>query len=501
MESPPLHANDPYGEDSPTTTLGEQDIIYVDFDQGDPRHPTSFSLTKKWTITLTACIFTILACASCSSFALGYASMIRDLGCTQFEATLGLSLYILGFAIVPLFTSAFSEEFGRRPLYLVCALFYTLAQVMTALSTNTAMMIVSRLLAGTFGSTGATVVTGTIADIWAPKDRGLPMSLYSLSAVASFGLGPLVAGWIEANPHLEWRWIQWFHAIFSGAYFLLVVVYMRETRIAIITASIARKMRKETGSDRYHSRAEDSDTAKGLKAMLWVTLTRPIFLLLTEPTVQVLSLWIGFTWGVLFCLVESISPELQAVYHFDIGETGSAYTPLVLGSIIGFFASRYQETLYQNNVARKHQEARLYLAMAAAFLLPVGMFMWAWTANPHVPWIIPLLALTIFMIGAYILYFVVFVYLADCYGMYASSAMAGQSLLRNILSTTFPLFTKQMFANLTYRWANTMFGCIACLMVPIPFLLYIYGSDLRRRSAFSRTTLETEEKQTNLAKV
>jgi len=172
-----------------------------------------------------------------------------------------------------------------------------------------------------------------------------------------------------------------------------------------------------------------------------------------------------------------------------------------LGSIIGFFASRYQETLYRKNVARKHQEARLYLAMAAAFLLPIGVFMWAWTANPHVPWIVPLIALTIFMIGAYILYFVVFVYLADCYGMYASSAMAGQSLFRNVLSTTFPLFTKQMFANLTYRWANTMFGCIACLMVPIPFILYIYGSDLRGRSAFSRTTLETEEKQIHLAKV
>lgn len=421
--------------------------------------------------------------------------MMRDLNCTQFQATLGLSLFIIGFAIVPLFTSPLSEEFGRRYLYVVCALVYTLCQVMTALSTNAAMMIVSRLLAGSFGSTGATVVTGTIADIWSSKDRGLPMSLYSFAVVSSLGLGSLVAGWIEANPKLGWRWIQWISVIFSGAYFVLVVVYMRETRVAVITTRLARKMRKETGSDRYRARSEDSDNARDLKKLIWVSSTRALFLLLTEPTVQVMSLWIAFTWGVLFCLIESISPELQSLYGFNVGDTGSAFIALTLGSILGFFASRYQETLYRKHVDAKGQEARLYLAMAAAFLLPIGVFMWAWTADSNVPWIVPLIALTIFMTGAYILYFVVFVYLADCYGMYASSAVAGQSLLRNLLATVFPLFSEQMFTKMTYKWANTMFGCISCVMLPIPFILYFYGSEIRRRSSFSRQTLEAEQKR------
>lgn len=45
--------------------------------------------------------------------------MTRDLSCTNFQATLGLSLYALGFAIVPLFSAPLSEEFGRQPLYLL----------------------------------------------------------------------------------------------------------------------------------------------------------------------------------------------------------------------------------------------------------------------------------------------------------------------------------------------------------------------------------------------
>ena len=34
----------------------------------------------------------------------------------------------------------------------------------------------------------------------------------------------------------------------------------------------------------------------------------------------------------------------------------------------------------------------------------------------------------------------------------------------------FPLFTQQMFATLTYHWANTLFACLATLMIPIPFV-------------------------------
>ena len=42
------------------------------------------------------------------------------------------------------------------------------------------------------------------------KDRrGLPMSIFSAAALGGTGLGPVVAGWVELNPKLGWRWIQW----------------------------------------------------------------------------------------------------------------------------------------------------------------------------------------------------------------------------------------------------------------------------------------------------
>ena len=35
------------------------------------------------------------------------------------------------------------------------------------------------------------------------------MSILSLMTLGGLGLGPVYACWIEINPKLEWKWIQW----------------------------------------------------------------------------------------------------------------------------------------------------------------------------------------------------------------------------------------------------------------------------------------------------
>ena len=71
---------------------------------------------------------------------MGTESMTRDLHCTPFQATLALCVYPLGFALVPLFSTALSEEVGRRPIYLVTAfasvLCYALAAMFVLISSD-----------------------------------------------------------------------------------------------------------------------------------------------------------------------------------------------------------------------------------------------------------------------------------------------------------------------------------------------------------------------------
>ena len=118
--------------------------------QGKDNDPMNFSWTRKMSITILTSFFTFLVgkctfwfvvstssklplAASATSFSMGASSMMRDLNCSKIEATLGLSLYCLGFGILPLFTSALSEEFGRLPLYYASITGFLLMHLVAAL--------------------------------------------------------------------------------------------------------------------------------------------------------------------------------------------------------------------------------------------------------------------------------------------------------------------------------------------------------------------------------
>ncbi|KAG0692285.1 hypothetical protein DFH29DRAFT_839931 [Suillus ampliporus] len=158
-------------------------------------------------------------------------------------------------------------------------------------------------------------------------------------------------------------------------------------------------------------------------------------------------------------------------------------------------ANMYQETLYRKYFATKGQEARLYMACVAAIILPVSMFIYAWTASPDIPWIVPLIGLTAFMSGVFVIFQVAFLYLADCYGPYTSSAQAGQTLARNSMALIFPLFTPQMFTVMTYKWGLTLMALLSVVLAPTPWVLFFFGSKIRSHSKVSRKILEAEQQQ------
>ncbi|KAJ7151245.1 MFS general substrate transporter [Mycena filopes] len=460
-------------------------VIYVDFEPGDMRNPANWTHRRKWLITFAACYFTAITAATGSTFSMGFPSMIPELGCSEEQAALGISIFCLGFGLVPLLTSAFSEEFGRRPLYVLCTIGFTAMYVVQATATNIHTVIAARFLSGAFGSTGSTMVGGTVADIWEPSRRGLPMSIYALFAIAGTGIGPVVAGWIEMT--LGWRWIEWFHTMAGGLCIVLTYTICKETRTGIMLTRSAKKLRAETGDPRYRAKAEDERGP--MRRLLWVSATRPLIFLLTEPTVMVFSLWIAFAWGILYSMFESIVPIFRDLYGFNQGQCGLTFIGMTLGAILGFATNFYQESLYRKYFSSRGPEARLYAACAAAVMFPTGMFIYAWCSRVNIHWIVPIIGITLFMWATFIMYLGVFNYLADCYGTYASSALAGQSLLRNLMGTVFPLFTEPMYTRLGYNWASSLFGFIALVMIPIPYVLMFHGSKLRARSSFARTVV------------
>ncbi|KAH6916322.1 multidrug transporter [Coprinopsis sp. MPI-PUGE-AT-0042] len=453
----------------------------------DPEHPASdvteptLSRSRKWAITIVASLFTLLVSAASTSYTTGFDSMMHDLGCSRPQAVLGLTTYVVAFGVFPLFTSAFSEEFGRQPLYLCSWAVFLMMHIAVALSPNYQVIALVRFIQGAAGSAGATMVAGTISDIWTPQERGVPMSIYSSLALAGMGFGTVVGGWVEMNPHLQWRWIQWIFLIVGAVVAAAFSSIVRETRATFI----AKKRAKAASSKQPERYGKPNSSAKNLnlKQLIWVSATRPLVLFISEPIIFFISLYIGFAWGVFYCIIASVPAVFRELHGFNIGQIGTVNVVIIIAVSIGYITNLWQERLYQRSVSRRFVEARLYMCCVAGIVLPGSMFMFAWFCRSDIHWMALTISLTLYMWAVFTIYLAVFSYLADCYDSFASSALAGQSLVRNVIGGVFPLFTTRLFESLGYSWANTMFAFIGAAMIPIPFVLFFFGPKIRARSA------------------
>lgn len=76
-------------------------------------------------------------------------------------------------------------------------------------------------------------------------------------------------------------------------------------------------------------------------------------------------------------------------------------------------------------------------------------------------------------------------YLIDTYqALNGASAIAANGLLRYTLGGVFPLFTLQMYHNLGINWATSLLGFISVALMPVPWVLFKYGKQIRARSAY-----------------
>jgi hypothetical protein len=190
----------------------------------------------------------------------------------------------------------------------------------------------------------------------------------------------------------------------------------------------------------------------------------------------------------------SISIVFRDVYGFNATRIGIVYVAIIVGSIVGALLAIVQEPLVRRMLPQKKAHAspeeHLFLPSIASILLPAGLFWFGWSATSSVSWISPTIALGCCTVGIFSIYLAVFNYFVDTYHHYASSALAAQSMCRNLLAGTFPLFTAAMFRTLPCKGAGSLLGGLGLILTAIPWVLMVYGRKIRARSPFAGELVE-----------
>ncbi|KZT30282.1 MFS general substrate transporter [Neolentinus lepideus HHB14362 ss-1] len=473
-------------EQHTTETKGsgtEEDPYVLDWEENDARNPQNFSAKRKWFI---------VAVVAMATFAVGFSSSAYSGAISEIEGkfhykevviTLGISLFVLGFALGPLLWAPLSEEFGRSRIFIISYIPFIAFGGGCGGIHNITGLLVFRFLQGTFGSSALVNPAGIIADMFDADRRGLAIGFFASMPFLGPVIGPIVGGYL--GEYTSYPWVFYLMAILGGVTGLVHVLLVPETYAPFLLNRAANEKSKETGKF-YVAKHLAGKPKQSLRQKLKITLARPIQLLFLEPIVLSLSLYIAIVYGILYLEFTAFPIVFQQERGWTPGQGGLAFIGIGVGIFLGIALNFWFNARYIRIAKREGgvapPENRLEMMMVGGVLLPIGLFWFAWTTYPSVQFIVPILATIPFGCGIILLFLSVMNYLVDAYLEYAASALAANALLRSMFGFAFPLFGPYMYHNLGTQWASSLVAFLALACVPLPFLFYRYGADIRNMS-------------------
>lgn len=156
-----------------------------------------------------------------------YFSMAQqlDLPLTQVVLVSGYNLLAAG-CIGP-FVAAFSRKYGKRPVFLVSALFDIVGTAVGQAKIDYNYLLAARIIQGLSTSAFESIIVATVGDIYFVHQRGLRVSFINFVLNSASSLASIICGLVFAN--LGWLWLFHLYQIFLVIQFVAMFLFCPET--------------------------------------------------------------------------------------------------------------------------------------------------------------------------------------------------------------------------------------------------------------------------------
>ncbi|OWB54223.1 hypothetical protein B5S28_g68 [[Candida] boidinii] len=463
----------------------------VTLKQKSTMKPINWSVKKKLYYTAIYGLITFAAQLNSTTTTAEFPNEMKySYGIGREVSLLSTTLYILGIAFGPMVFAPLSEVYGRKIGVMVPFFISALFTFATAISYNVPAIMICRFISGFFS--GAPIVSsgGVLSDIWLPTERGKALAFYAVFVSSGATFGPVISSLIvesETNIGNRWRIPLYFSGLLDLFLLGISLLTIDETYEPVIASKIAKKIRIYTQNWSIHSKLETKQLSKD--EIISVHLVRP-FAMLATPIIFIIALFASYSFGIFYIFVTTCS---EAFYITRGWENTIATLPnvaLFLGVVIGcgtnmLGANGYGEKVKLNG-GKALPEERFQMMMRLGWLMPAGIFVFAWTQYSHIHWIVPCIGILMLGCGFVTVFQGCLNYLVDGFTGYSASAIAANTFLRSLFAAAFPLFAKQLMVNLGVHWGSSLIGFVALGMIPIPFVFYRYGKQIRSQNPFGQ---------------
>ncbi|KAJ3488936.1 hypothetical protein NLI96_g2480 [Meripilus lineatus] len=406
-------------------------------------------------------------------------------------ATLGVSMFVLGTGLGPFLMGSVAEVTGQRRIYLMSFLLAWAFAWPVAFSHSLAVHLIFRFLGGLCGSAFLSIAGGTVSDMFTDDTVATPMATYTISTFVGPNMVPVFSGFVVERA--GWRWLYYTLIIWNFVQFIALFA-VPETYEPIILKWKAQHLRKSTGDDRFYAPLEREST--GILHRVWIGCWHILELILYDRMILLLDLWLALILGIVYLAFQSYPIIFITGHNFSVELLGLTFIGVNIGFAIAMFTqvfwnkARLRAMVKHNN--NPPPEVWLVMGQYGAVLVPIGLYIMAFTTYQNVHWIGPIIGSVPFGIGVCYVYTSTFTYLVTAFRPMAAAAMSGSAILRSCFAAGFPMFANSMYDRLGTVGATALLAGLTTVMAPLPFIFQKYGACLRAKSGFA-AHLDTDQ--------
>src|SRR5262249_6682917 len=156
-------------------------------------------------VTICAMTATIMQALDTTIANVALPYMQGSLSASQDQINWVLTSYILAAAIMTAPIAWLAGRFGRKRLFVVCVVGFTVASVLCASAQTIEQMVLYRALQGSFGAALVPLSQAVLLDSYSLAERGSAMAIWGVGVMLGPIMGPTLGGWL--TDQYSWHWV------------------------------------------------------------------------------------------------------------------------------------------------------------------------------------------------------------------------------------------------------------------------------------------------------
>ncbi len=191
---------------------------------------------NRWLVTSSIVLGTLMGAIDMSIVNVALPEIRAGLGATLTEISWIATGYLVAVVVILPLTAWLSSVIGRKRLYLLAVVLFTVSSLFCALSRSLHVLVFFRIIQGLGAGLMQPIAMAILREIFPPREQAMAMGIFGIAILLGPAIGPTLGGWLTDN--YGWPWIFYINlpigalTVFMASQFVYDPAYLQRQKIS-----------------------------------------------------------------------------------------------------------------------------------------------------------------------------------------------------------------------------------------------------------------------------